>query len=565
VHSGIALTNTYGNGFLTSIPMYSSSIKYHANGMVSEVTLGTGSTKWIQQNDPSSMTRPASISTSGVWPSNWSSGTYQYDAAGNVSAIGQDYYLYDKVSRLKFGTAQAGAASQSQTFDTFGNLTSLSPRTLTTSSTTNRLTAATNPSTTVTYDARGNVTSVDGMSYEYDALGMLRAMNNATNDWVYIYTADDERLWSYDLSANNSWWRVRDLGAKVLGEFVNVNGTWNGVTSFIYRDGVLHGSYSAQRSPTHSYYAVDHLGSPRLIVNQSGTMSGNHAYFGFGKESTNPMQDGERMKFTGHERDLCCDGMLRYTDNMHARQYAPLLGRFLSVDRIQGIPSDPQTWNRYVYARNGPMKLTDPTGDYFVLANERDRAFYTKAIAGGTKNRIARETFLKWANDPNVRITLRTARLPRTARTITYAQTIPAGPFKLDPASGDVRPSSATIVLDRTRLSSSRYPTPTISFFHELLHLDKIFSVGLKHNASFPDVNDPSTDTFGVFEEFGRAAAMNATDPDGALTQRSVDAFLHPFNFSYPGSDGLAFLFGFDGLTFIDGIQLSSTHGRFPF
>jgi hypothetical protein len=220
----ISLTNTYGNGFLTSIPMYSSSIKYHANGMVSEVTLGTGSTKWIQQNDPSSMTRPASISTSGVSPSNWSSGTYQYDAAGNVSAIGQDYYLYDKVSRLKFGTAQAGAASQSQTFDTFGNLTSLSPRTLTTNAATNRLTAATNPSTTVMYDARGNVTSVDGMSYEYDALGMLRAMNNATNDWVYIYTADDERLWSYDLSANNSWWRVRDLDAKVLSEFVNGSG-----------------------------------------------------------------------------------------------------------------------------------------------------------------------------------------------------------------------------------------------------------------------------------------------------------------------------------------------------
>jgi RHS repeat-associated protein len=76
------------------------------------------------------------------------------------------------------------------------------------------------------------------------------------------------------------------------------------------------------------------------------------------------MQDGERMKFTGHERDLCCDGMLRYTDNMHARQYAPLMGRFLSVDpsRLSVVARQPQTWNRYSYVYSRALVAVDPDG-----------------------------------------------------------------------------------------------------------------------------------------------------------------------------------------------------------
>lgn len=50
-------------------------------------------------------------------------------------------------------------------------------------------------------------------------------------------------------------------------------------------------------------------------------------------------------------------------DSMHARYHSPLYGRFLSVDPINsGRPGSPQSWNRYAYVRNNPLRYVDPDG-----------------------------------------------------------------------------------------------------------------------------------------------------------------------------------------------------------
>jgi RHS repeat-associated protein len=46
-----------------------------------------------------------------------------------------------------------------------------------------------------------------------------------------------------------------------------------------------------------------------------------------------------------------------------ARQLAARNGRFLSVDFIGGESLDPQTLNRYSYARNNPERYIDPLGE----------------------------------------------------------------------------------------------------------------------------------------------------------------------------------------------------------
>jgi hypothetical protein len=38
------------------------------------------------------------------------------------------------------------------------------------------------------------------------------------------------------------------------------------------------------------------------------------------------------------------------------------LGRFCSADPVLGSPGDPQSWNRYVYVRDNPVNITDPSG-----------------------------------------------------------------------------------------------------------------------------------------------------------------------------------------------------------
>jgi hypothetical protein len=48
---------------------------------------------------------------------------------------------------------------------------------------------------------------------------------------------------------------------------------------------------------------------------------------------------------------------------MHARYYNTLVGRFLSTDKASSwYLVEPQSWNRYGYARNNPLKYIDPDG-----------------------------------------------------------------------------------------------------------------------------------------------------------------------------------------------------------
>jgi RHS repeat-associated protein len=88
-----------------------------------------------------------------------------------------------------------------------------------------------------------------------------------------------------------------------------------------------------------------------------------HVYYPYGEEATAFNQDGERLKFTGHERDLAsAAGAGDDLDYMHARHESPIAGRFLSTDSHAGEPRLPQSWNRYAYVEGNPMKLIDLNG-----------------------------------------------------------------------------------------------------------------------------------------------------------------------------------------------------------
>jgi RHS repeat-associated protein len=61
--------------------------------------------------------------------------------------------------------------------------------------------------------------------------------------------------------------------------------------------------------------------------------------------------------FTGHEHIDELDLI-----HMNGRVYDPGIGRFLSPDTIVQAPKDTQSYNRYAYVKNNPLKYTDPTG-----------------------------------------------------------------------------------------------------------------------------------------------------------------------------------------------------------
>ncbi len=64
--------------------------------------------------------------------------------------------------------------------------------------------------------------------------------------------------------------------------------------------------------------------------------------------------------FTGHEH-IDEVGLI----HMNGRVYDPQLGRFLSADPHVQAPYSSQSYNRYAYAMNNPLKYTDPSGYFF--------------------------------------------------------------------------------------------------------------------------------------------------------------------------------------------------------
>jgi hypothetical protein len=83
------------------------------------------------------------------------------------------------------------------------------------------------------------------------------------------------------------------------------------------------------------HFALDHLGTVRLVTNTAGTQTGYHAYYPFGEEAPAFDPTADRMQFTGHERDLNSQTGTNPSaddlDYMHARHFNPLMGRFTEV------------------------------------------------------------------------------------------------------------------------------------------------------------------------------------------------------------------------------------------
>ena len=119
-------------------------------------------------------------------------------------------------------------------------------------------------------------------------------------------------------------------------------------------------TYTIQEHKGRKYFVKDHLGSVRTTVNRDGNVLGYDDYYPFGLtmpgRSSNSANPNDNYKFTGHERD---DEAGLTLDYMMARNYDPIIGRFMQIDPYAA--SYPNL-SPYTYVANNPLLYVDPTG-----------------------------------------------------------------------------------------------------------------------------------------------------------------------------------------------------------
>jgi RHS repeat-associated protein len=258
---------------------------------------------------------------------------------------------------------------------------------------------------------------------------------------------------------------------------------------------------TGQASPDYEvfYYHVDHLGTPRLITTASGDVESYHKYAPFGEE-IQPVSSENSHQFTGHERDE--DTGLDY---MLARYYASGQGRFLSVDPLASSadPNVPQTWNRYTYAANSPLKFVDPDGQDIELAADGRSKAARKMLIRTAMRPTGRAMLQKVDSDKSITVTVRDKRItsPQALAQVKRGDQLTMGTTRLtgvkqDP-QGNVTHRDVDVALDTTAIQQVHPTDPSgvATTSEEMFHANDHRQGKTDAQVKAGDLVDPATGT----------------------------------------------------------------------
>ena len=152
--------------------------------------------------------------------------------------------------------------------------------------------------------------------------------------------------------------------------------------------GELAAEYGGTAVAGDEYVVTDHLGSTRLVVDGTGAVKGLHDYLPFGEEIYNGVGgrtvayggggDLAAQKFTGKERDSETAGSAwQGLDYFGARYFNGAMARFTGADPLMAsaVSAVPQSWNRFSYGLNNPLRYIDPTGELWTPSGKTDNPY----------------------------------------------------------------------------------------------------------------------------------------------------------------------------------------------
>lgn len=352
----------------------------YSNGALTEIKLN-GSTSIWKLNSENDLGQPTSVTTGNFnrsygydaygLPTYRKAGTfqnfsYEFDVAkGNLtyrkdnSAGIREDFSYDNLNRL------TGYNSYLASYDFKGNITQ-----------------KTDVGNTFYYETPGKPYAVSSISTTNNAIP-LRNQTITYNSFKrpntivegdynssFVYNDDGSRV-KMELKKNNTI----ELRRYYLGSQYELDEGIGGTKEKLYLGGDYYSAaavYVKENSGNWQIYYIcrDYLGSITHITNSSGAVVQQLSYDAWGRlrnpsNQTVYSPDNEPTLFlgrgyTGHEH-LTMFGII----NMNARLYDPAVGRFLSADPYVQAPDFSQSFNRYSYAMNNPLKYIDPNGEFW--------------------------------------------------------------------------------------------------------------------------------------------------------------------------------------------------------
>ena len=345
---------------------------------------------------------------------------YTYDSLGrltnkNVNSVLNNNYSYIDVNSTKTTTLLSSlstvAGTYSYTYDELGNITSINDGTYTTSyeyDDLNQLVRVNDQKAGVTYTyeySNGNITSKKEYAYTTGDLGSLQdtiTWNYADSTWGDLLTSFDGKSITYDAIGNPVTygnytinWNGRRLESinlndtEVLSYSYNIDGqrvskTYEGVTTqYFYNGDILAGEKTGNNviiymydnngdifgftyNGTEYYYIKNAQNDVVAIADASGNVVVRYYYNAWGEiidcvdNTTFELSSINPITYRSYYNDNIV-GMDMYY--LNSRYYLADWGRFVSADSYvqtgQGVLSN----NMFAYCMNNPVNYVDPYGN----------------------------------------------------------------------------------------------------------------------------------------------------------------------------------------------------------
>jgi RHS repeat-associated protein len=310
-------------------------------------------------------------------------------------ATGGETWAYDSAYRLRSFARPGGTAPEHSSFtlDGPGNWSSVGAETRQHSSSNETIVRDAGTTTTLEYDANGNLIDDGTLLYAWDPLNLLRRVTRKSDSTVlatYDYDALNRRIHRAQPGAATEdaevFYRLdgaRQIEERTTGEMLRaryIHGAGHDELLLIERD--LDAGGGCCQGIARFYYHENALGSVYGLTNPAGLLKEAYQYDAYGGHRVFTPGANAAVDFGGD--DVVVPGSscvaffacavsnpFRFTGrrfdvgdlyDFRTRNLSPHLGRFLSRDTI-GVWGDPGNFgNGYAYAGNNPGTAVDPFG-----------------------------------------------------------------------------------------------------------------------------------------------------------------------------------------------------------